>query len=341
MKTIFVVDDNNVNLLAADEALSPHYRIFTLPSASSMFEILEDIIPDMILLDILMPEIDGFETLKRLKANNKWSLIPVIFLTSRNDAATESIGLDLGAVDFISKPFSRPVLLNRIKTHLNIEDIILERTTRLKKLKNAIVFVLSSMVENRDKMTKKHIDRLTRYIKVFLEKMTERHVYYDEISKWDMEMLISSARMHDVGKIIVTDIILNKPGKLTTDEFDTIKTHSLAGEKIINNIISKAGDDVFLQYAKSFAAYHQERWDGSGYPYGLKGNDIPLQGRIMAIADVYDALISDRSYKPAFPHEQAVDIIKNGSGTHFDPELVKIFLEFSQEFWNASKDSES
>jgi len=340
LKTIFVVDDNNVNLLAADEALSPHYRVFTLPSASSMFEILEDIIPDMILLDILMPEIDGFEALKRLKANNKWALIPVIFLTSRNDAATESIGLDLGAVDFISKPFSRPVLLNRIKTHLHIEDIILERTTRLKKLKNAIVFVLSSMVENRDKMTTKHIDRLTRYIKVFLEKMTERKVYYSEISQWDMEMLISSARMHDVGKIIVTDIILNKPGKLTTDEFDTIKTHSLAGEKIIDNIISKAGDDIFLQYAKSFAVYHQERWDGSGYPYGLKGTDIPLQGRIMAIADVYDALISDRSYKSAFPHDQAVEIIKNGSGTHFDPELVKIFLEFSQDFWNASIDSE-
>jgi len=141
--------------------------------------------------------------------------------------------------------------------------------------------------------------------------------------------------MHDVGKIIITDIILNKPGKLTTDEYDTIKTHSLAGEKIINDIIAKAGDDVFLQYAKAFAAYHQERWDGSGYPYGLKGTDIPLQGRIMALADVYDALISDRSYKPAFPHTQAVDIIKNGSGTHFDPELVKIFLENDLEFWDA------
>ena len=244
-------------------------------------------------------------------------------------------------MDFISKPFSRPVLLNRIKTHLHIEDIILERTTRLKKLKNAIVFVLSSMVENRDKKTKKHIDRLTRYIKLFLDKMMERNVYYEEISKWDIEMLISSSRMHDIGKIIITDIILNKPGKLTEDEFDTIKAHSLAGEKIIDNIISKAGDDIFLQYAKSFAAYHQERWDGSGYPYGLKGTNIPLQGRIMAIADVYDALISDRSYKSAFPHEQAVDIIRNGSGTYFDPELVKIFLEFSQDFWDSSREQEN
>ena len=336
MKTIFVVDDNNVNLLAADEALSPHYRVFTLPSASSMFEILEDIIPDMILLDILMPEIDGFEALKLLKANNKWALIPVIFLTSRNDASTESIGLDLGAVDFISKPFSRPVLLNRIKVHLNIEDIILERTTRMKKLKNGIVHVLSSIVENRDKMTTRHLDHLTKYVKLFLEKMLECKVYYDEISLWDPEMLVSSARMHDIGKIIVTDIILNKPGKLTTDEFDTIKTHSQAGEKIINNIIEKAGDDIFLQHAKKFAAYHQERWDGTGYPYQLKGTEIPLQGRIMAIADVYDALISDRSYKTAFPRTLAVETIKEGSGTHFDPELVSVFLKYEQDFWDAA-----
>ena len=337
MKTIFVVDDNNVNLLTADEALSPFYRIFTLPSAKGMFELLaEEIIPDMILLDILMPEIDGFEALILLKSNSKWGFIPVIFLTSRSDSSTESIGFDLGAVDFISKPFSKPVLLNRIKTHLNIEDIILERTRTLSKIRNGIVFVLSSIVESRDKMTVGHIDRLTRYIKIFTDKMLERKVYYDEVSQWNLDMVLLAVRMHDIGKITVTDIILNKPGTLTTDEYTNVKSHMLAGEKIINNIISEAGDDLFLQYAKTFAAHHHERWDGTGCPCGLKGIDIPLLGRIMAVADVYDALISDRPYKSAFPHAHAVEAIRNGSGTQFDPELVKIFLDNEQDFLYAS-----
>jgi len=332
MKTIFIVDDNNINLLAADEALSGSYQVYTMPSAAGMFELLKDIRPDIILLDILMPDIDGFKALKILKSSIDYVEIPVIFVTSRNDSITESLGLELGAVDFISKPFSAPVLLNRIKTHLGIEEIIRERTDSLKRLKNGILSVLTNMVENRDEITGRHIERTTSYIKLLLDKMFEHKVYIDEIARWDLELVVSSARLHDIGKIVITDLILNKPDSLTTEEFNMIKTHAAEGEKIIDKIIVESGDDIFLQYAKLFAGYHHEKWDGSGYPYGLKENNIPLQGRIMAIADVYDALVSKRPYKEAFSHAKAVDIIKNSSGSHFDPELVKIFLLCENEF---------
>ena len=332
VKTIFIVDDNNVNLLSADEALSAHYRVFTIPSASGMFDLLEDITPDMILLDIMMPDMNGFEALKLLKSNRRKVNIPVIFLTGRNDATTESMGFEMGAVDFITKPFSQPVLLNRIKSHLDIEDIIRERTDSLNRMKNSIISVMANMVENRDVTTGSHIERTTRYLRLLLETMFKSEVYSEEIGNWDIELAVSSARLHDIGKIVISDLILNKPGKLTDEEFDKIKTHAIEGERIINSIIAESGDEAFLQYAKLFAGYHHERWDGTGYHRGLEGAMIPLQGRIMAIADVYDALVSERPYKTVFSHAEAVEIIKKGSGTHFDPELVKIFLVCEKEF---------
>jgi len=336
LKTVFVVDDNNVNLLSADEALSKFYRVYTLPSALSMFELLDDVRPDIILLDILMPEMDGFETLKRLKSSGRYNGIPVIFVTSRNDPLTESLGFEIGAIDFISKPFSGPVLLNRIKTHLEIEDIIRERTENIKKMKNSIVSVLANMVENRDTITGSHIERTTKYIRLILNKMLELGVYSDEVRRWDLETAISSARLHDVGKIIISDSILNKPGSLSPEEFEIIKTHTAEGERIIDTIIEDSGDEIFLQYAKMFAGYHHERWDGKGYPHGLKGEEIPLQGRIMAIADVYDALVSKRSYKNAFSHKDAVEIIKKSGGTHLDPQLINVFLECESEIERVS-----
>ena len=336
MKTIFVVDDNNVNLLSADDALSKHYRVFTMPSAASMFELLEDIRPDLILLDILMPEMDGFEVLKLLRANVNYADVPVIFLTSRTDASTESLGFELGAVDFISKPFSRPVLLNRIKAHLNVEDIIRQRTNNLKKLKNGIVAVLANMVEHRDKFTGSHIEHTTKYIRILLEAMQKHGVYLDEINQWNMETVISSVRLHDIGKIVISDMLLNKAGPLTEEEFEIMKVHTSKGESIIEDIIFESGDGYFLQHAKLFAGYHHERWDGSGYPYGLKGAEIPLQGRVMALIDVYDALISARSYKDSFTHDKAVEIICEGKGTHFDPEIVDAFLKCEKELEKVS-----
>jgi len=339
MKTIFTVDDNHVNLVIAEEALSEYYNIYTLSSAALMFDLLNDIIPDLILLDILMPDISGFEALQRLKADERYSNIPVMFLTGKNDAETETLGFEMGVVDFISKPFSIPVLLNRIKTHLNIEDIIIERTTMLKfrterllKLQNSIASVLANMVENRDKLTGRHIERTTEYIKILLSVMLDNNIYSDEIHEWNFELVASAARLHDIGKIAITDLILNKPGSLTEEEAKEMRTHASAGEKIIDSIIHDSGDGSFLQNAKLFAGNHHERWDGTGYPRALKGVNIPLHGRIMAIADVYDALVSERPYKKAFPHEDAVKIIRESNGTHFDPELVKIFLMCEKDF---------
>jgi len=339
MKTIFAVDDNHVNLLAAEEVLAEQYNVFTLSSASLMYELLNDVIPDLILLDILMPEISGFEALQHLKADSRYSEIPVIFLTSKNDPATEALGFELGAADFISKPFSKAVLLNRIKTQLNIEDVIHDRTTmlqfrtdRLQKLQNSMASVLANMVENRDTLTGRHIERTTRYIKILLNTMKNNNIYTDVINDWNFDMVASSARLHDIGKIVITDLILNKSDSLTSDEYDRMKIHASEGEKIIDSIIEDSGDGFFLQNAKLFAGSHHEKWDGTGYPRGLKGTDIPLQGRIMAIADVYDALVSERSYKKAFSHEEAVSIIKKNSGTQFDPKLIDVFLLCEQEF---------
>jgi putative two-component system response regulator len=362
LKTIFVVDDNDVNLLTAEKALSKHYRVFTLPSAADMFDLLNNIVPELILLDISMPQMNGFEAMRLLKGNVRYADIPIIFLSSRDDTATEAHVFELGALDFISKPFSEAVLLNRIKTHLEIEELIHERTSmlqqrtgKLQRLQNSMVSILANMVESRDKYTGRHIERTTKYIKILLNAMLSRGVYADEIMHWNfeevvssarlhdigeifvanekdpynLETVISSARLHDIGKITISDLILNKPDKLTAEEYELMKSHAIEGEKIINSIITESGNEAFLQNAKLFAGCHHEKWDGTGYPRGLKGEEIPLQGRIMAVVDVYDALISDRSYKSAFTHERAVEIIKESSGSHFDPKIVDVFLEVS------------
>jgi putative two-component system response regulator len=202
----------------------------------------------------------------------------------------------------------------------------------LNQLQNNIISVLADMVENRDKRTGGHIERTSMYIKILIDRMKEGGVYLDEIENWDEERVISSARMHDLGKISITDIIINKPGKLTIEEYELMKTHVIEGERIIDQIIERTGEGDFLRNAWLFASTHHEHWDGKGYPRGLKGEEIPLQGRIMAIVDVYDALVSERPYKKALSDEEAVKIIMEGSGTHFDPKIVKAFFETSELF---------
>ena len=332
MKTVFIVDDNDTNLIVAEKTLEKDYNVLTMPSAESMFKLLGRITPDLILLDIQMPGINGLEALTQLKSNVNHAAIPVILLTSLQDASVEAHGFELGALDFINKPFSPLVLTNRIRTHLNINDLILERTAKLERLQNAIVLVLADIVENRDRSTGGHIERVTVYIRIMIDAMIERGVYLDEISKWDRDLVISSSRLHDVGKITISDFILNKPGSLTSEEFDMIKTHAVEGENIIDQIIARTGEVEFLDNAKLFAGYHHENWDGTGYPHGLKGMDIPLLGRIMAVVDVYDALVSQRPYKRVFSDEEAVDIILKGSGARFDPKIVNVFNEVKDQF---------
>lgn len=331
-KIIYVVDDNDTNLIAAKEALNDQYRVITLPSASRMFSLINKIPPDLILLDIEMPDLDGFEALTLLKQNQEHATIPVIFLTSMTDTEAEVKGFQLGVVDFITKPFSPPVLTNRVRTHLNIDDIIRERTAQLQHLQNGIVYVLADMVESRDEGTGGHVDRTAIYIEILMRALIDRNVYADELKTLDMESIVSSARLHDVGKIAISDTILNKPGRLTEQEFAIMKTHTIEGEKIIDQIISRTESVEFLTSAKLFAGYHHERWDGNGYPYHLSKDNIPLLGRILAIADVYDALISARPYKKPFSHEEANKIIMESAGTQFDPYIADIFYEVRDQF---------
>ena len=339
MKTIFVVDDNEVNLIKVKTALKEYHRIITIASAERLFLLIGKIIPDLILLDINMPEVDGFAALKKLKENEYTAQIPVIFLTSYTDEHIEVKGFKMGAVDFLTKPFSTLVLMNRIETHLNIDGLIKKRTAKIEALKNGIITVMADMVENRDQETGGHVERTTAYIKVLINTMIAwgGGVYASELSEFDLPLFISSARLHDVGKIAISDSILNKPEKLTLEEFEIMKTHAKAGERIIDKVAIRTGDDeAFLYNAKLFAGYHHERWDGKGYPYGLDGLNIPLQGRIMAFADVYDALISARSYKKAFTHKETVNIIMETAGKQFDPFIAGAFYEARDEF-NAVK----
>ena len=333
-KTIFVVDDSSTNLAAAENALENQYLVITLSSAAKMFTALEKVKPDLILLDIDMPTIDGFEAIRRLKSSDLYAEIPVIFLTALSESATEARGIELGAVDFIVKPFSEPVLLNRVKNHLHIDMLIhertaelSERTNQLARLQNSVIFTLADVVENRDKNTGGHIARTTIYTTVLMDAMMECGLYIDEMRTWDFSLVASSARLHDLGKVLVPDAVLNKPDKLTPDEFLIIKTHPVAGKRIIDNMIERTGSMDFLINAQLFAAYHHEKWDGTGYPYELKETGIPLQGRIMAVVDVYDALTTERSYKKALSVDDSIKVIKDGAGTHFDPQIADVFCK--------------
>jgi len=324
-KTIFVVDDNDTNLTVAESALEAQYNVMTMASAQKMFVLLERIRPQLILLDIKMPEMDGFETLSRLKASKSYVNIPVIFLTAVQEPAMEVQGFEMGAVDFILKPFSVPVLLNRIRLHIDTGELIRKRTEQLERFYRDMILVLSDVVESRDKNTGGHIERTTQYIKILVKAMWEQDLYLEHIQDWDLETVGTFALLHDVGKISVSDTILNKPGRLTLHEFEDMKQHTLNAEKIIDKAIARIGEDSFLHNAKLFAVYHHENWDGSGYPYGLSGEEIPIQGRIMAIADVYDALVSERPYKPAYSADEAVRIIMDGVGKRFDPQIAAVF----------------
>jgi putative two-component system response regulator len=330
MKIVFIVDDSDTSLSIAKKALENQYRVLTMSSGARMLKFLEKIIPDLIILDIQMPEMDGFEAIKILKSRPLYAQIPVIFLTSSSDSDIEAKGFELGAVDFILKPFSALVLLNRIKMQLDIEDVIGERIKNVKSLQNNFMAIIANTIEERDKDTAGHNDRIAADIKILLTAMKERAVYADEISGWDIDKVASAARLHDMGKINILETILNKPGKLDDNEYNQIKTHPAAGVNLIDSISKQTGEDDFLYNAKLIAQHHHERWDGTGYPRGLKGTDIPLQGRIMAVIDAYDALVSKRPYKEPLSSEEAAKIISSNSGTQFDPKIIEVFITIQE-----------
>jgi putative two-component system response regulator len=340
-KTIFLVDDNGTNLTAGKEILKDQYKVYPILSAKIMFDLLEDVIPDMILLDIEMPEIDGYAAIKNLKGNPRTWDIPVIFLTSKNDMGSELEGLSLGAIDYVAKPFSAPLLLKRIENHLftewqkkqlrelndHLEEKVLHRTAQIVNLQNAVLSTVADLVEFRDDVTGGHVARTQRYLKLLVDELLQEKLYSEETSLWNMDYLIPSAQLHDVGKIAISDTILNKPGKLTPEEFEIMKTHAEIGVTIIRKIEENTEEHDFMKHARLIAGGHHEKWDGTGYPHGVKGKDIPLEASLMAVADVYDALMSVRPYKQPLSFNEARQIIQNGKGAQFDPVLVDVFLK--------------
>ncbi|MDR3230101.1 MAG: response regulator [Synergistaceae bacterium] len=345
-KKIVLVDDSPIILKLARNTLMNRYDVFTMPSVEKMFQFLERTLPNLILLDILMPETSGYEAIEILKKDPRTVDIPVIFLTSQSDADSELEGLSLGAVDYIAKPFSPQLLLKRVEIHMlletqkqelqnlndNLMEMVKQKTGSILELQKAVLATMSNLVEYRDDVTGSHVERTEHFLTRFVDEMLGRNVYGDILATWDIDLFLQSAQLHDVGKIAIRDSILLKPGKLTGEEFEEMKKHTTFGETVIEKIQQSARESMFLTHARIMAGTHHEKWDGTGYPRGIAGSGIPLQGRLMAIADVYDALVSSRPYKEAFTHQQAVQIIENESGSHFDPELIDVFLASHDSF---------
>lgn len=350
-----VVDDQPENLQFLVEFLSTEYAVHPFLDSRGLFAYLDAEKPvDLILLDVVMPAPDGFETCRRLRTRPELAEVPIVFLTSLDSTADEEAGLALGAVDYITKPFSVPVVKARVRHHTRlsravriIQDMndwldhrvnertaeLAQKNSELERTQEATVHALSSLAETRDTDTGHHIRRTQHYVRELARAARREPAFELALSDATISVLFRSAALHDIGKVAIQDSILLKPGRLTPDEFEIMKTHAVHGRDAIANAEAILGTpDSFLAHARNIAYSHHERWDGTGYPLGLKGERIPLSARLMAIADVYDALISSRAYKAAMPHEQAVGILREGRGTAFDPRLLDTFLDIHERF---------
>ncbi|NDV26787.1 HD domain-containing phosphohydrolase [Desulfovibrio sp. JC010] len=340
MKQVLIVDDTVENLQVLMEALKGEYAVVTAKNGEKALELaVNKPRPDIILLDIMMPGMNGYEVCERLKADVRTKDIPVIFITVLMEEEDEARGLALGAVDYIVKPFCPDLVKARVKNQLDLKEhkdhlerLVKERTKELALVKKVTIECLATLAEWRDPETGGHIARTQNYVKILAEHAMKREEFASELNEELIETLYLSAPLHDVGKVGVADAILLKPGKLTDEEFEEMKKHSQYGCDALAGAENTLGGNSFLHHAREIAFYHHEKWDGTGYPKGTSGEDIPLSARIMAIADVYDALISKRVYKDPFPHSKAVKIIAEGRGTHFDPRLTDIFLDIQEEF---------
>ena len=345
--TILVVDDTPANLSLLNQLLGTQYRIKLANGSARGLELATSTQPDLILLDIMMPEMDGYEVCKRLKANPLTARIPIIFLTAKAEAADEELGFELGAVDFIHKPIVPSIVLARIRTHLQIKawQVFLEdqsawlqgevdrRVNEVLHLQEASIRVMVSLAEFRDECTGNHIRRTQTYVRLLAEYLSERERDQKFLTPQHIDQIAKAAPLHDIGKIAIADHILLKPGRLTSDEFEIMKTHAIKGESMLARTRSEMGEgNLMLHFASQIARHHHEYWDGSGYPDGLQGEDIPLPARLMAVADVYDALRSRRPYKGPFSHQDAVRLIISERGKYFDPALVDAFLALESEF---------
>ncbi len=347
-RTILIVDDSMDDISFMTSILKDIYRIEVATNMEKAFQIaFSEAPPDLILIDIMMPERVGYNMCRYFKSIPETSDIPVIFLSSKSDAEDEKMGFELGAVDYITEPVSPPVFLARINTHLQLksardflkdkaeylEQEVARRTKEISMIQDVTMVTMGSLAETRDNETANHIRRTQNYVKLLASRLKEHPRFKKFLTDEKIMLLFKSTPLHDMGKVGIPDHILLKPGELTPEEFEIMKTHTTIGRDAILSAENLLGTPVpFLRVGMEIAYGHHEKWNGAGYPEGLSGDDISIPGRLMAVADVYDALISRRIYKPPYPHEDSVDIIREASGTHFDPDMVEAFLALADQF---------
>ncbi len=343
---VLVVDDIELNRLILREILSEDYEVADMPGGVEAIDYLfhTEELPAAILLDIMMPDMDGFEVLSLIKSNELTEKIPVLFITAADADANESKGLHAGAVDYIPKPFNPDVVKARVDNNIrlyqystNLEHLVLQKTEELTITHERMLESMADIIECRSLESGEHIRRTRELMKILAVRMLNKPVFREQLLEGNCDAIIRASVLHDIGKVGIPDSILLKPGKLSEDEFEIMKTHTTIGSEVLHNISSAlTGDAIYLKHCEDICKYHHERWDGHGYPEGKKGLDIPLSARILSIVDVYDALVAERCYKAAMPHEKAVDIIKEGAGTQFDPDIIEVFLEVENDFQNLS-----
>ena len=347
---VLIVDDTPENIDVLGEILRPHYKRSVALDGERALKIAQaDSPPDLVLLDIMMPGMDGYEVCRRLKDDERTRDIPVIFVTAKGQVQDETMGFELGGVDYITKPVSPPLVLARVKAHIELavakrqllsqnqilEEKVEARTREIQRTQDVTIQALASLAETRDNETGSHIHRTQHYVLALAEELVTHVRFSSALDDATVSLLFKSAPLHDIGKVGVPDSILLKPGKLTDEEFEIMKQHARYGRDALLRAESDLGDETsssFLQLARDIAYGHHEKWDGSGYPEGLAGDAIPISARLMAVADVYDALISRRCYKPPFSHEKAVSIISEGRGSHFDPAIADAFVGIHERF---------
>ncbi len=352
--TILVVDDLPENARLLHDFLTPKgYRVICALSGQETLEILDGELPDAILLDLVMPDIDGLTLCRQIKGDPRRRHIPIIFITGRSERGLNVEALEVGAEDFLSKPFDPVVLHARIRNALrtkylqdqlmsyqrqlessneHLETAVRDRTSQIERIQLVAVFSLAKLAESRDTETGDHLERVRSYTRAIATDLRKHGPYRNFITDGFVEALYRSSPLHDIGKVGIPDSILLKPGKLSKEEFDIMKTHTQIGGDTLRAADREAGGDFFLSMGRDIAYHHHEKWDGGGYPYGKKGEDIPLPARITAVSDVYDALSSKRPYKDAFSHEKSRGIILEGRGSHFDPAMVDAFLASEDTF---------
>lgn len=346
---VLIVEDSEVNIDILVDALSGDYDIRVALDGTTALRAVNEEQPDLILLDIVMPGMSGYDVCRSLKADSALRHIPLIFLTALTDEADEAKGLSLGAVDYIIKPYNLAMVKARVRNHLelkryqdSLEEVVAQRTAELEATKRAVIACMAVLGEFRDTETGAHTQRTQEYVSVLLNALDSEEA---DMTPERRLLLCQSAVLHDIGKIAVPDVILQKTGPLTVEEFEEIKKHTLVGGHIIRRAELAIGRNSFLGMVGEIAEFHHEKWDGSGYPHGLKGKEIPFGARLMALADIYDALISERPYKKGFSHEQTLDIIFNGDGRtkpeHFDPDILAAFRQVHEEFWRIGRCKES